>query len=449
MMNNIQVITDGAYTKFVYSLAQNETILSFPEGMLSNNSIKGVAGYSISYEQGVTRLIYTIGRGTSLAALLRQNMPKRMVLAMFNSILSVIGTAQDYMLDAEGFLLDSRYVFVDTANMSATMIYIPTNVRCGISLNQFMKSCMFQGVFDLSEDGTYPAKIQNYLNTHDNVSAADMRRLIDSLMNNTAPMPAGGFQPRPQPVTLPNQNPRPVQVQMNQPPQMNPQMKQPGAPAVNPQMKQPGPAAQQPQAPAMNIPQPQPAAKPQEKPKLSLFHKDKKSEQKPQPQPQQNNSAPGFGGIAIPGVNAPMGGGQPVQQPAAPQNNAPKPAPAPAPQPAPQAKPAAPQPQGGVPIPACLIDKNGKRIPINGSTFWIGRSKQSEIHNSLIIEENLGVGKNHAVIEFVNGKFFITDNESRNGTFINGNRINPRVRTELRSGCRIALWNEVFTFQIG
>ena len=51
MMNNIQVITDGAYTKFVYSLAQNETILSFPEGMLSNNSIKGVAGYSISYEQ--------------------------------------------------------------------------------------------------------------------------------------------------------------------------------------------------------------------------------------------------------------------------------------------------------------------------------------------------------------------------------------------------------------
>lgn len=85
------------------------------------------------------------------------------------------------------------------------------------------------------------------------------------------------------------------------------------------------------------------------------------------------------------------------------------------------------------------------RQRISVPIFWIGRSRQSESKNNLIIS-NPGVGKNHAYIKLMNGKYFLTDNNSQNGTFVNGKRIPGNTSVELHNGDRIAFWNEEYTF---
>lgn len=76
------------------------------------------------------------------------------------------------------------------------------------------------------------------------------------------------------------------------------------------------------------------------------------------------------------------------------------------------------------------------------------RDTNIQIVNSLIIDGNVGVSKNHAVIELMNGKYFLTDPHSTNGTYINGRMIEKGVRNELADGMKIGIWKEEFIFRM-
>ena len=185
--NKIKVMTEGALIKLVYEMAPGESIRCFDDGMLSNNTIKGIVSCSVSYDQENTRLIYSLNVKPSLASMLRQSMTKNMVLSVFSDIASVMENSQSFMLSERNFVLDPRYIFIDTANHSVEMIYIPTNDVCGVYLSQFIKTCISLGVFDTSMDSSYLTRLLNFVNTHTDVSASGLKKLIDEMMNNKTP----------------------------------------------------------------------------------------------------------------------------------------------------------------------------------------------------------------------------------------------------------------------
>lgn len=73
----------------------------------------------------------------------------------------------------------------------------------------------------------------------------------------------------------------------------------------------------------------------------------------------------------------------------------------------------------------------------------IGRSKQSGFR---IPDES--VSSQHAKLIFDRGRYeyFITDEHSRNGTYVNGERLRPGVRTQIWSGAFVSFGNSVFVF---
>ena len=79
---------------------------------------------------------------------------------------------------------------------------------------------------------------------------------------------------------------------------------------------------------------------------------------------------------------------------------------------------------------------------ITSSEFYIGRAEKI---NDMICN-NKTVGKRHAKIEAENSKFYIIDLDSKNGTFINGNRVKSRQREEIRSGDVISIANVNLSF---
>ncbi|AAK78023.1 pSer/pThr/pTyr-binding forkhead associated (FHA) protein [Clostridium acetobutylicum] len=85
-----------------------------------------------------------------------------------------------------------------------------------------------------------------------------------------------------------------------------------------------------------------------------------------------------------------------------------------------------------------------ERIFINKDSFKIGRiSGQADY-----ISDNKAVGKLHAEIRKQNEKYYLIDLTSRNGTFVNGQKINSDELYEIRNGDTIMFANSEFTFAI-
>jgi pSer/pThr/pTyr-binding forkhead associated (FHA) protein len=68
----------------------------------------------------------------------------------------------------------------------------------------------------------------------------------------------------------------------------------------------------------------------------------------------------------------------------------------------------------------------GERLPVNKDRFVIGRGKQS---SDLTIKDP-NVSRQHAMIEFLNGQYYMVDMGSTNGVEHNGQRISRRPISE-------------------
>jgi pSer/pThr/pTyr-binding forkhead associated (FHA) protein len=82
-----------------------------------------------------------------------------------------------------------------------------------------------------------------------------------------------------------------------------------------------------------------------------------------------------------------------------------------------------------------------RRYPISSRVSYIGREDVNQV-----AIPNEAISKKHAKLTFADGKFYIEDLSSSNGTFLNGTRVH--VRTALRNGDLIRLGAVIVKFEI-
>jgi neural Wiskott-Aldrich syndrome protein len=123
----------------------------------------------------------------------------------------------------------------------------------------------------------------------------------------------------------------------------------------------------------------------------------------------------------------------PMQQPPMPPSMQQPPPPPPAyggmqQQPPPPAPMAAPPPQGAPSPngPTLAAFYAGQRFVVNKDRFIIGRGKQS---SDLTIKDP-NVSRQHAMVEFLNGQYYMVDMGSTNGVEYNGQRIARKAIAE-------------------
>ena len=81
------------------------------------------------------------------------------------------------------------------------------------------------------------------------------------------------------------------------------------------------------------------------------------------------------------------------------------------------------QPAGGGTL---YVIYNGQRLPVNKDRFVIGRGKQ---HSDMTIKDP-NVARQHAMVEYLNGQFYMVDMGSTNGVEYNGQRIARKAIAE-------------------
>lgn len=83
----------------------------------------------------------------------------------------------------------------------------------------------------------------------------------------------------------------------------------------------------------------------------------------------------------------------------------------------------------------------GQTFILHSTIHYLGRSPECDF----IINDNL-ISKKHFMIMYSESKFFIEDNNSRNGTFVNGKLI--RKKTPLFYGDKISIGSTILRFYL-
>ena len=85
----------------------------------------------------------------------------------------------------------------------------------------------------------------------------------------------------------------------------------------------------------------------------------------------------------------------------------------------------------------------GEKIELGKPSFVLGKNPEK---SDYAVADNTNISRGHAVITMRNGRYYVMDQNSTNGTFINGRIIKAGQDTEILPGDCLMLANEEFIF---
>ena len=94
---------------------------------------------------------------------------------------------------------------------------------------------------------------------------------------------------------------------------------------------------------------------------------------------------------------------------------------------------------------SAYLQYRGQNIPINDNEFVIGKAND-QYKVSFVINNNPHVSRKHATIIRQGNSYFIRDEGSTNGTYVNGRSLPKMVPQPLQNGDEISIYDEVFKF---
>ncbi len=123
-----------------------------------------------------------------------------------------------------------------------------------------------------------------------------------------------------------------------------------------------------------------------------------------------------------------------------------QPRPASKPEPIPESIPEPSEPETeepAEPMPYLLRVKSNEKIYIDKPEFTIGKSSTSVDYT---VHDNTAVSRIHCIINRENGVSYIKDNDSTNGTYLNGRNIKGEDKIFLTNNAKLILGDEEFIY---
>ncbi len=183
-----------------YTLAQNERLSAFYEGMFRNNAIDGLAPLSVSKTDEGCSLSFDVRGMLALSKLTANEIKRDCVLTILANIGKAVIGAQKFMLEERSFLLENSMIFVNIETLDVALVYDPTYNQHSYSYVEFARQWVMNGKFDLSEDSSYPAQLSDYINSMTQGDGIEQLHSYIAALRDTKPEPA----PMPeQPVAAP------------------------------------------------------------------------------------------------------------------------------------------------------------------------------------------------------------------------------------------------------
>lgn len=190
----------GANTYLVYEIKEEDYVDTLSLGMLTNNTIPGLAQTLFTQMDETKFIKYNVSAKITLQQFFSGVVNRARLLGSFSSIVDGLISADDYMIVASSIILEPEYIFVDVSTSFATLICLPITNRQSKNpdLGAFFKDIMVNTHFDQSESADHVAKIFNFLNSLPVFSLSDFKKFLDDLKYQAAAVPSQPMVSRPQ-----------------------------------------------------------------------------------------------------------------------------------------------------------------------------------------------------------------------------------------------------------
>ena len=425
--------------------------------------------YTLEEKEGQRTFVYQIGERMQMTEFLKKEINKKQMLTLLYNVLSALETFGMNMISLSYVAKDIQYIFVkpETLEVSFIVAAVDKEITDLNEVRDFVKAIICDATYFEMDRDNYVARLISFTNRRGTFSISDMKKYVDNLlldmgihieeekkqevkenktaadkvsrvgvMQNQAKMsqpvsPMSNGQPMPgRPMPMPNGQPMPGRP-----------MPMPGRPMPMPN-GQPMPGRPMPMPngqpmPGRPMPMPNGQPMPNRPMPMQMGPDGKPVAPMPNGQPMPNRPMPmqmgPDGKPIVPPVSS-MNGAAPMPEK--------KPEAAPVP-PMPEQKTDAPKPQA--PVPYLLRTATNEKIYINKPEFAIGRSTTKADYT---VTDNSDVSRIHCIIERKNGVSYIKDNQSTNGTYVNGKNIAGQENVFLTNNAKVSLGDEEFVYHI-
>ncbi len=435
--------------------------------------LTGILPMGAAYEEGHNYIYAYPEKRKMLAECLQDVVTRKLILCTFESIVNTLINLEEKGINLAYVPLDTQYIYVEEDMEKARLICMPGKnaVMEEGEVQDFFRTILANAIYLNSEDGDYVAKILSALNKEFDLKS--FLRQIHGLMldagieikeevlpeteepvSSEAPMeesiqegvlPAEPVQvemplvepvpAEPMQVEMPLVEPvpaEPVQVEM---PVVEPVIAEPvqvEMPLVEPVIAEPV----QPEIPAAGAT----AVKAQGN--TSLLPEDD-IEFEPMPE-EMNAKIQRMNDSSLTGQNPPVSPTSSAYPSTPPMSQHQGTVPT---SPMPQIMPQDASLQSGQrkPNPHLIRLKTGENIPLPEGRFLIGKSQEG---GNYIIADNAAISRIHCSIIKKNGAYYVRDERSTNGTFVNGEQVLPDTERLLLNNSKLTLGDEEFLYSL-
>lgn len=447
----------GETTYLVFDLEDGLVIDNFAMNMMTHNRIGNIVPTQIVQINEKRQAQFNITGLTKINSRMSVVRPKKEVLMVFNSILNAFEEADAYMLDMDHLLLDWDHIYMNREG-NCLLLYLPFDHGFVRDKMDFLQEAVSRIQPDFQEKDPYLFDILNAFSRGAVQKLSDFRELIKK---SAGPVPdesgkeVRAAQAENLPESLSSERPKKEdgaapKAALKTPDQMPvpvPDQRRQGTPSagsripvINIPGREPGTRPKSEEQEKTAVPKPPKKAKAEKKGFLSSFAISKKQKEDKPPVTVPK-------GVGIPenmqaSETGALGRGRDdmyesyestvlMEEPAQRRDS---------------------EPEGTV-----LLEEEGTVWQISarlvrrqgGFTYRIDRDRVtvgSGMSADIRIEDNHAVSRSHVLIQYVNGEFYIEDNRSKNGSFLDGRRMQPGARELLSDGMVVRLANEEFEF---
>jgi len=380
----------GSNVNLIYKATKHDSIDAISLRMLVNNQIKGISQLTHTQKDNEDYFTFDISHKSTIRDLFESPIEKKKLLDVLTGILTVISSAEEYILESSRFVFDLDYIFINVSTFETQMIYLPVDTykKTEAEIVEFFKNLLINVNFNPLENYYYIAQIMIFLNTQTVYLPQDFNTMLKEMLKEMQ-----------DPVTdVPKNN----ELKKQRPPQ-----KTNDGPVVQKKTVNPSESNKTEKKSIFDS-------------ILTCIFGKKKTTETTNLQPINPNPSGK--------VDVPVSGEDEVEETLVIEETS-----------------VLGFDEDGQKYPYLIRLKNDERIPINKTTFNIGREKSNVDY---CVSDSRFVGRKHASIISKDNAYFIIDENTVNHTYVNSNKIPGGVETKIEHGEKITMADEEFEFNI-
>ena len=164
-----------------------ELVYSYQIEMIAYNPVPFIVPFEMRRKDEEIRFYYNITSKTALKDFLKNGfILKQQFINIVSSLLSSIAESKSLFLNEESFVLDEEYICIEASSLSLSLIYLPVNVA--YDGTQALKDFILWIASKLAHHETLDNSIQNiigFIKGHE-FTIAGLSRLLDEIKNRAA-----------------------------------------------------------------------------------------------------------------------------------------------------------------------------------------------------------------------------------------------------------------------